>query len=111
MKLWVSKNSEVPVHEQIVAQITLGIASNDLATGERLPSTRELARRFGVHQNTVSTAYRELAARGLVTLRKGSGVFVVGIGSRPKPPTLRDLFTKFLEHASRQGYSPKEIRE
>ena len=86
MKLWISKNSEVPVHDQLTAQITLGIASKDLVPGERLPSTRELARRFRIHQNTVSTAYRKLTEQGLVTLRKGSGVYVAnsaGPDTRP----------------------------
>ena len=112
MKLWISKNSEVPVHDQLIAQITLGIASNDLAPGERLPSTRELARRFRIHQNTVSTAYRKLTEQGLVTLRKGSGVFVANpAGSDTRPDSLNDLFTRFVEHAVGLGYSTAEIRE
>ena len=68
----------------------LGIVSNDLKVAERLPSTRELARRYDIHANTVSSAYRELARRGWVEFRKGSGVYVRprtdvrchGLGSR-----------------------------
>ena len=30
MKIWLTKNSEIPVREQIIAQITLGITSGDL---------------------------------------------------------------------------------
>jgi GntR family transcriptional regulator len=74
MRLWISKNSEVPIREQLVTQIVLGIASSDLRVAERLPSTRELARRYDIHANTVSAAYRELAKRGWVEFRKGSGV-------------------------------------
>jgi GntR family transcriptional regulator len=44
MRLWISKNSEVPIREQLVTQIILGIVSNDLKEAERLPSTRDLAR-------------------------------------------------------------------
>jgi len=110
MKLWISKNSEVPVHDQLVAQITLGIASKDLAPGERLPSTRELARRFQVHQNTVSMAYRELAAHGLVTLKRGSGVYVAeAIGSNRRSETIEDLFAQFLENSARLGYPRSDI--
>ena len=47
MRIWISKNSEVPIREQLVTQIVLGIVSNDLKVTERLPSTRELARRMG----------------------------------------------------------------
>jgi GntR family transcriptional regulator len=74
MLLWISKSSEVPIREQIVTQIVLGIVSNDLKIAERLPSTRDLARRYEIHANTVSAAYRELARRGWVVFRKGSGV-------------------------------------
>ncbi len=76
MRLWLSRNSEVPLREQLQAQIILGIASKDLKAGQRLPSTRELALRYKIHANTVSAAYRELGKRGWVQFRKGSGVYV-----------------------------------
>ncbi|HEV2708300.1 MAG TPA: GntR family transcriptional regulator [Pyrinomonadaceae bacterium] len=76
MRLWLSKNSDVPLREQLTTQIMLGIVSADLKPGQRLPSTRELARRFRVHSNTVSAAYRELERRGWLESRKGSGVYV-----------------------------------
>jgi GntR family transcriptional regulator len=76
MRLWLSRNSEVPLREQLQAQIILGIASKDLKAGQRLPSTRELALRYKIHANTVSAAYRELGRRGWVQFRKGSGVYV-----------------------------------
>ena len=46
MRIWLSKSSEVPLREQLATQIILGIVSNDLKSGQKLPSTRELARRF-----------------------------------------------------------------
>src|SRR5512132_3071691 len=39
MRLWLSKSSEVPILLQLEAQIILGILSNDLKAGQRLPST------------------------------------------------------------------------
>jgi DNA-binding transcriptional regulator YhcF (GntR family) len=50
MKIWLSKNSEIPVREQLITQIALGIASKDLKTGERLPSTSEIAADSGFMQ-------------------------------------------------------------
>ena len=73
MRLWLSKSSEVPIRVQLEAQIILGILSNDLKAGQRLPSTRELARRYKIHSNTVSATYRQLAGKGWVDFRKGSG--------------------------------------
>lgn len=76
MRLWISHQSEVPIREQLATQIVLAILSADLKPGTRLPSTRELARRFGIHANTVSTAYRDLEAAGWLELRQGSGVYI-----------------------------------
>lgn len=76
MRLWIARKSEVPIREQLVTQIVLGILSGDLRKGQRLPSTRELARRYQIHANTVSAAYRELEQGCWVEFRRGSGVFI-----------------------------------
>ncbi len=76
MQLWFARGSEVTIREQLVTQVILGILSDDLAPGQRLPSTRELARRFHLHPNTVSAGYRELERERWVELRHGSGVYV-----------------------------------
>ena len=76
MQLWFARGSEVSIREQLVTQVVLGILSDDLAPGQRLPSTRELARRFHLHPNTVSAGYRQLARDRWVELRRGSGVYV-----------------------------------
>ena len=76
MQLWLAREAAVPVREQLVTQIVLGILSNELPAGHRLPSTRELARRFKVHPNTISAAYKQLEAEHWVEFRHGSGVFV-----------------------------------
>lgn len=76
MRLWFSPASEVPIYRQLVTQVALAILSGDLKPGDRLPSTRELARRFNIHPNTVSAGYRQLAREGWVEYRHGSGVYI-----------------------------------
>jgi len=76
MQFWVARGSEVSIREQLVTQVVLGILSDDLAPGQRLPSTRELARRFHVHPNTISAGYRQLERERWVEFRRGSGVYV-----------------------------------
>ena len=76
MQLWFARGSEVTIREQLVTQVILGIMSDDLAPGQRLPSTRELARRFHLHPNTVSAGYRQLERERWVEFRHGSGVYV-----------------------------------
>jgi GntR family transcriptional regulator len=107
MRLWLSKNSEVPLREQLTTQIMLGIISSDLKPGQRLPSTRELARRFHIHANTVSAAYGELEGRGWLESRKGSGVYVREFSHD------RTLDAEFeLDQLARDGgYSLRQVQE
>jgi GntR family transcriptional regulator len=113
MRLWLSKNSEVPIREQLVTQIVLGIVSNDLKVNERLPSTRDLARRYDIHANTVSAAYRELARRGWVEFRKGSGVYVRARtdGQLDQQLALDQLISRFFRHLREDGHSLAEIQD
>lgn len=76
MHLWFSRHSEVSIREQLATQVVLAIVSGELAPGQRLPSTRELARRFSVHPNTISAGYRQLERNNWLEFRKGSGVYV-----------------------------------
>jgi GntR family transcriptional regulator len=113
MRFWLSKSSEVPLREQLQAQIILGIVSNDLKPGQRLPSTRELARRYRIHQNTVSAAYRELGQRGWVEFRKGSGVYVPHLVNESLDGALElDRLLALLFKAARmQGLRLSEIQD
>ena len=76
MQLWFARGGKVSIREQLVTQVVLGILSDDLVSGQRLPSTRELARRFHLHPNTVSAGYRQLERERWVEFRHGSGVYV-----------------------------------
>jgi DNA-binding transcriptional regulator YhcF (GntR family) len=113
MRLWLSKNSEVPIREQLVTQIVLGIVSNDLKISERLPSTRDLARRYDIHANTVSAAYRELAKRGWVEFRKGSGVYVRerADGKLEQQLALDQLVSRFFKNLREEGHSLADIQD
>ncbi|MBI3650094.1 MAG: GntR family transcriptional regulator [Acidobacteria bacterium] len=112
MKIWLSKNSEVPLREQIITQITLGIISGDLPPAQKLPSTRELSHRLEVHANTVSAAYRGLASRGWVEFRKGSGVYVRELNADAAMDAaleLDRLIAKLFQEARSKGYAMSEI--
>jgi len=86
LRLWFSPASEVPIYRQLVTQVSLAILSGDLKPGDRLPSTRELARRFSIHPNTVSAGYRQLAREGWVDYRHGSGVYIKSNATAPSTP-------------------------
>jgi DNA-binding transcriptional regulator YhcF (GntR family) len=113
MQLWFARNSEVSIREQLVTQVVLGILSDDLTPGQRLPSTRELARRFHLHPNTISAGYRQLARDRWVEFRRGSGVYV-----RTRKPeilsspalTLDQLIARLFRSARKLGVSLPALR-
>lgn len=76
MRLWLNRTGEVSLREQLITQVILAILCKELLPGQRLPSTRDLGRRFSIHANTASAAYRELERQGWLEFRHGSGVFV-----------------------------------
>jgi len=110
MRLWLSKNSAASLREQLGTQLTLGVISGDLKPGEKLPSVRELARRYNIHSNTVSAAYRDVEARGWLAVRKGSGVYVQDLRQTTEKSSLDELIEGFLEETRRRGFSAAEVR-
>ncbi len=114
MQFWVSKDSEVPVREQLAAQIRLAILSQELKPGQKLPSTRELARRYSIHSNTVSAAYRDLTIQGWVEMRSGAGIFVRRFRQEflvDAQLGLDSLIVEFLQLARRKGFSIGEVQD
>lgn len=61
---------------QIYGQLRAAILAGRLRAGERLPPTRDLAKRLGTARLTVATAYEWLRAEGYVYGRVGAGTFV-----------------------------------
>ena len=113
MQLWFARGSEVSIREQLVTQVVLGILSDDLAPGQRLPSTRELARRFHLHPNTVSAGYRQLQRDRWVEFRRGSGVYVRA--SKPEMPpspalALDQMIARLFRSARKLGVSLPALR-
>jgi DNA-binding transcriptional regulator YhcF (GntR family) len=112
LRFWITKNSQLSVREQLVRQVILAILSDDLRAGQKLPSTRALARLCQVHSNTVSAAYHQLLDRGWLELRRGSGLYV-----RPQQANATDgngldgLLNGLLRAARSHGYRAAEVLE
>ncbi|SDI12755.1 aminotransferase-like domain-containing protein [Salipiger marinus] len=74
--------------QQMVAE---GVLSGRLRRGEKMPSTRALARHLGVSRLTVALAYTELLASDYLTSRQRSGHFISENAPAPAgfPPAAR----------------------
>ena len=71
-----SRESAMPLVEQICERLTQLVRQGQLSAGTRLPSIRRLARQIGASPFTVVDAYERLVARGLIESRAGRGFFV-----------------------------------
>ena len=112
MQLWFSRGSEISIRDQLQTQVILAILSGELTPGQRLPSTRQLARRFHLHPNTVSAGYRQLQQGKWLEFRKGSGVYVRRreAALRPAALALDQLITDFFRSARKTGIPLAEVQ-
>jgi GntR family transcriptional regulator len=114
MDIHISKQSEVPVRQQLAEQIVYLIATGSLSPGQALPSVRELARRLKIHHNTVSHAYQNLVRRTWLVWRRGSRVVVRSPADVRKPAgkqDLDDLINDVIREARGRGHSLQALRE
>ena len=72
----VHPSSGVPIYRQIMDQVRALIAGKKLASGDVLPSVRQMAAELGINMMTVSKAYSKLEADGIVTRSRGQGMVV-----------------------------------
>ncbi len=70
------RGSSVPIYRQLDGSFRRLILDGTLAPGQKLPSTRELARDLGVSRITVKSVYEQLVAEGYAQAKTGAGTFI-----------------------------------
>jgi GntR family transcriptional regulator/MocR family aminotransferase len=90
LPLLLDRASVETLTDQLAGQLRQAIATTQLPSGLRLPSSRRLAEQLEVARNTVIRAYEALMVEGLIESRPSSGLFVastpIEIHHRPEPP-------------------------
>src|SRR5215468_9936829 len=71
-----ARDDTIPLYRQVYEHIRTAIRTGQLRTGDRLPSTRSLAERFGTARGTMDAAYAILAGEGYVVGRGPGGTVV-----------------------------------
>jgi len=79
MRIVVSSDSTTPIYQQIKVQVRASILSGEVSTGATLPSLRQLAADLRVSIITVTRAYNDLVAEGLVKNEHGRGFVVLAV--------------------------------
>src|SRR5215475_4785208 len=78
-----------PLHRQLYEGYRAAMLDGRLRPGQRLPSTRMLARDLQVSRIPVVTAFEQLAAEGYVECRVGAGSFVSAALTAAKTEPMR----------------------
>ena len=100
-------DSPLALQAQIAGSVRRGIASGDLAEGDRLPPAAELGEALGVDRNTVLAAYRGLRDEGVLEFRRGRGVRVAA--GAEAPADLGEAIRSLVTLAESHGYQRKEL--
>jgi GntR family transcriptional regulator/MocR family aminotransferase len=70
------RESDASLQTQLTGQLKAMIQHHELRSGERLPSSRDLAAALHVSRNTVIASYDALVTEGYLESRDRSGIFV-----------------------------------
>jgi GntR family transcriptional regulator/MocR family aminotransferase len=71
-----SANDDLPLHRQLYEALRRAMLDGKLASGDRLPSSRELASDLKLSRNTVVAALNQLTVEGYLSSHIGSGTYV-----------------------------------
>lgn len=96
------ENGPVPLHHQVYLDLAEGLDAGEWKPGERLPTERDLASRYGCSLITVRRALDELAREGRLERARGRGTFATA------PPIVRDIAARasFADEMRARGRVP-----
>ncbi len=80
--------NKLTLSQRIERTLENAIREKKLVVGSKLPTEREMCESFGVSRTALREALRRLSARGLVTIQKGSGMYVSEINIEDAMDTL-----------------------
>jgi len=80
--------NKLTLSQRIERTLEDAIREKKLVVGSKLPTEREMCESFGVSRTALREALRRLSARGLITIQKGSGMYVSEINIEDAIETL-----------------------
>lgn len=115
MEIIISNSSGVPIYEQIKEQIKAKIISNELKSGELLPSIRALAKDLRCSVITTKNAYEELVNEGYIKTIPSKGFYVaeinMNIAREEQLNKIENLLDSAVNIAKTNNISKKTINE
>jgi GntR family transcriptional regulator / MocR family aminotransferase len=112
--LTIDRRATVPLRSQLEDQLRQAIRSGRLGAGQRVPSSRALAKALSLSRGLVQECYAQLQAEGYLTARGGSATRVATAAARAEPvqqvPVSRpaDMVADFRSGVPDLGSFPRE---
>jgi DNA-binding transcriptional regulator YhcF (GntR family) len=108
--------STASIYEQIVARVQEGVATGELAPGDRLPTVRRLADELDIAPGTVARAYGELERLGVVVTEGARGTRIAerkrtGLANGERAETLVGLLRPVVVAAFHLGATADDLRQ
>ena len=115
MFFYIDPRNGIAIYDQVARQVIFAVASGTLQVRDRVPSVRELSRSLAVNPNTISRAYRELQAAGVLETVRGTGLEVTANAPETcrnqRLKMIRERVHSVVEEAVRSGLPVKEVRD
>ncbi len=115
MNLIISNSSNTPIYEQIKEQIKSKILSNELKSGDLLPSIRNLAKDLRISVITTKNAYEELEREGYVETMPGKGTYIasknIEIIKEEQMKKVENLIDTAVSIAKMSKITKKELKD
>ena len=110
----IDPRDRTPIYAQLDRGLRAAIAAGRLASGDQLPTVRQLAVDLQVNANTVARVYADLERAGVIETRRGVGSFITASPSRARPPReherrLRAFVTRLLADADAAGFTADDV--
>ncbi|RLU42415.1 GntR family transcriptional regulator [Streptococcus iniae] len=101
-----------PIYAQIAQHIKMQIVSQEIKSGDQLPTVREFAEAAGVNPNTMQRAFTELEREGMVYSQRTAGRYVTDdqeLIETKRRELARNELQSFSHNMEKMGFNRLEI--
>lgn len=105
-------DNSIPIYLQVINKIKTDIIMGRLNPGDKMPSTRDLAKEMGINPNTASRVYKEMELLNLCFTKRGLGTFITeaeNVVDTIKNEMANQLIKDFIEGMEKLGMSYDEM--
>ena len=114
IQITIDDDSGIPIWLQLRNRLIYLITSGYYATGDKLPTVREMAVDLGINYNTVSKVYMSLEQDGYIQSKRRQGAFVLDVSDKPGvsiSSTAEIVTSEYLKRCFELGMSLEDIEQ